>query len=144
MSFLGYLLPQCHHVKKKQRTGTSDPMTHPWGEMYIYLLIYLITSTIHVGTPWKINVEPENGDLEDWKMILSCSIWWILVTFLGSMLIFRGVPMDGMIQPYQARWTKLPNCRHLHGHVPPSHKMQHLVEASMDGSVSFHHFTKWY
>ena len=50
-------------------------MTHPWDESYIYLLIYLLTSTIHVSTPGKINVEPENGGLEDDFPVQSGEFW---------------------------------------------------------------------
>ena len=85
--FSGVPITPISSSQKKTTNWTSDPMTHPSDESYIYLLIYLITSTIHVGTPGKINVEPENGGLED---DFSCSIWWILVPIVGFHANFQG------------------------------------------------------
>ena len=60
---------------------------------WLYATYQLLSFSYWIGghplksryTPWKINMEPENDGLEE---EFSFSIGW----FLGSMLIFRGVP----------------------------------------------------
>jgi len=42
-------------------------------------------------TPWKINIQPENGGLED-------DFPFQTVDFLGSMLIFEGVPPNHLLK----------------------------------------------
>ena len=61
----GTYYPNIIISKKKQRTEHLTPWRIHGTKGIIYLLIYLTTSTIHVGTPGKINLEPENGGLED-------------------------------------------------------------------------------